>query len=209
MSPPDRLQRRSVLTQWSGVVLALWTVGLPATATAQSGPKVYEGQTFDRQLVVAGSALQLNGTGMRQVAWFKGYLAALYLNAKASSAEQAVAASGPKRIQLRILVDVPAEEFSKAVRKGVLRNAAESSRQLLVERLDRFVRLIDGIGKVKKNDVINLDYEPQRGLVVYVNSAIRGEPILGEDFYSALLLSFVGEHPYDDKMRAGLLGKSI
>lgn len=179
---------------------------LPAGAGAQAAVR-YEGQSFDTRIRVAGTELRLNGTGVRQVAWFKGYLAALYLSGPAGTAEQAQAAPGPKRIQLRMLHEVPAVEFSKALRKGVARNAAPSTPAVLNERVERFAREIDAMGKVRAKDVVDLDFEPGRGLVMYVNATLRAGPIPGEDFYAALLRSFVGEHVYDDKMRAGLLGQ--
>ncbi len=176
-------------------------------AWGQDSAVTYEGQRFDLRIRVADVELRLNGTGVRQVAWFKGYLAALYLPAPAATAQQAVALRGPKRIQLRMLHEVPAVEFSKAVRKGVMRNSSTTQQVALGLRLERFARQIDALGKVQNKDVVNLDFEPGRGLIMAVNATVRGEPIPGEDFYAALLRSFVGEVPYDQKMRAGLLGK--
>ena len=172
-----------------------------------SDSMIYEGQSFPRSVRVAGVELRLNGTGVRQVAWFKGYLAALYLSAPAASAAQAVAMSGPKRIHLRMLQEVPAGEFSKAVRKGLMRNVAQAQQAALADRTEQFVRQIDALGKVRPKDVVDLDFEPGRGMTLTVNASLRGEPIPGEDFYAALLRSFVGDVPYDEKMRAGLLGK--
>jgi Chalcone isomerase-like len=192
------------------LLLAAASTGLvllgPPAARA-SDRVMYEGQSFERGVRVAGSELRLNGTGVRQVAWFKGYLAALYLPGPAASAAQAVAMGGPKRIHLRMLHEVQAIEFSKAVRKGVLRNVAASQHGALLDRLERFVRQIDALGKVRPKDVVDLDFEPGRGLTLYVNATLRGEPIPGEDFYAALLRSFVGDVPYDEKMRSGLLGR--
>ena len=45
-----------------------------------------EGQPFERRVVVAGAELRLNGTGVRAVAWFKGYAAGLYLTRRAATA---------------------------------------------------------------------------------------------------------------------------
>jgi len=177
-------------------------------ALAAEGRLVYEGQVFDTRLRVAGVELRLNGTGVRQVAWFKGYLAALYLVSPASTAAQAVAMGGPKRIQMRMLHDVPAAEFSKAMRKGIARNTPAPALGSLGERIERFSRQIDAAGAVRDKDVVDLDLDPSRGLVWSINGRPRGDPIPGEDFYAALLRSFVGEVPYDKRMRAGLLGQA-
>ena len=40
-----------------------------------------------------------------------------------------------------------------------------------------------------------------------LNGQRRGPALPGEDFYRALLHSFVGTRPFDEKLRAGLLGQ--
>lgn len=188
------------------LIIATAAAGLPAVTRAQSS-LTYEGQSFALVVKLGGADLRLNGTGVRQVAWFKGYLAALYLTAPARTAAQVVATPGPKRLQLRMLHEVPAVEFSKALRKGVARNVPPSSLPALQERVDSLAGQIDALGKVRKKDVVDLDFEPGRGLLMSLNGSVRGTAIAGDDFFNALLLSFVGDIPYDDKMRAGLLGQ--
>ena len=188
--------------------LASWPLAARADDLAPARPVLFEGQTFEPVLRLFGADLRLNGVGVRQVAWFKGYLAALYLTARANTAEQVVAARGPKRIQLRMLHDVPAAEFSKAMRKGISRSAGAVQAGALDERLAHFARQIDALGTVRKKDVVNLDLDPALGLLMSVNATMRADPVPGDDFYAALLRSFVGENPYDAQLREGLLGKN-
>lgn len=195
---PDRCARRSLL-------LALCAA--PLAVLAQDPPVQLAGQTFDRRVRLGGAELLLNGTGVRAVAWFTGYAAALYLPSRTSTTEQAVAMAGPKRLQMRMLQEVPAGEFVKAFRKGVQRNTPPAELARLTLRMDGFAALIAAVGKVRKGDVIDLDLEPSRGTAFSLNGKLRGEPIEGSDFYAALLRSFIGDHPYDDKLKAGLLGQ--
>ncbi len=181
-------------------------LALPAALHAQGAPVVVQGQAFDRQLQLAGSVLVLNGTGIRAVAWFKGFAAALYLSGRAATAALVLAAPGPKRLQLRMLHDVPTSEFAKAFRKGVARNASPQEQTLLATRMAQFEAQIRTTDKVQQGDVINLDFDPAQGMSFSVNGTLRGEPIPGADFYAALLRSFVGDKPFDTKLRAGLLG---
>lgn len=183
------------------------TSATPPAAAPVADAVVLEGHRFPRQAQVAGGELRLNGTGVRQVAWFKGFTAGLYLAAPAGTAAQALATPGPKRLQMQLLVDVPAAEFVRAFTKGVNRNATAEEQARLAPRMARFEALIAALGTVKKHDLVQMDFEPERGMVFRVNGKVRGEPIAGEDFYVALLRSFIGERPYDQRMRAGLLGK--
>jgi hypothetical protein len=188
------------------LLLAGWTA--PLAAFAQRAATAAESAAFDRRARVAGSELVLNGTGVRAVAWFTGYSAGLYLPTRAASPAQVLALDGPKRIQLRMLHDVPAAEFVKAFRKGMLRNTAPAEQPRLSLRIERFAGVIAGVGTVKKGDVVDLDFDPGRGTSFLLNGTLRGDAIEGSDFYAALLRSFVGERPYDDKLKAGLLGQA-
>jgi len=191
------------------LLLAIAAV-LCAPALAHGAPVArvqVEGQWFEGQAEVAGTALRLNGTGIRAVAWFKGYAAGLYLPSAASTPEQAVEMPGPKRIQIRMLNDVPAEEFVKALNKGVARNVTPQELAALQDGLAQFARQVGALKQVKTGDVVNLDHEPGRGLLMRVNGTLRGDPIGGDDLFAAVLRSFVGQRPFDEKLKAGLLGR--
>jgi hypothetical protein len=181
-------------------------ITLAPLSLAQPSAVMVEGQAFDRQVRVAGANLQLNGTGVRAVAWFKGYAAGLYLAAAVNSAAQALAAPGPKRLQIRMLQDVPAVEFEKAFTKGMRRNAPDDQLAGLEARMAEFAQTIRAVGKVRKGDVVDLDLDPSRGTLFALNGTLHGMAIAGDDFYAVLLASFVGDHPYDARMKAGLLG---
>ena len=72
--------------------------------------------------------------------------------------------------------------------------------------MQRFAQQISATGTVRKGSVIDLDLDPKQGLLFTLNGTLRGEPVEGDDFYAALLRAFVGEHPYDERLKAGLLG---
>lgn len=193
---PSTLLRRLLLVLTASVLLHG-----PASAQIK-----LEGQTFLSQLRVADSDLRLNGVGLRAVAWIKGYAAGLYLSSKASSAVQAVAAAGPKRLQIRMLLDVPAAEFTKAIDHGITRNATQAELPGLRERMATFEQRVQAIGTVHKGDVVDLDWVPGSGLHFSLNGVIKGAPIPGEDFYTALLKIFIGDKPVDPELKTGLLG---
>jgi hypothetical protein len=203
LQAPMSLQRRTLLFGLpAGLLLPAWT---PALAQ----PVWVEGQAFERRITLAGTELLLNGTGVRAVAWFKGFAAGLYLREAGRSAAQVLAQAGPKRLQLRMLHEVPADEFMKAFQKGVTRNAAPAELPLLAARMESFARRVAALGKVRKGDRVDLDLEPGRGTVFSVNGTLQGEAIAGDDFYAALLRSFVGDRPYDSRLKAGLLAGTV
>ena len=207
MKPDTPGPRRRRLLAACSAAVALGA--LMPTARATRSIQV-EGLTFAGDIVLAGTPLQLNGVGLRAVAFLKGYAAGLYLPRKASTAAQVLAqADAARRLQLRMLQDVDAEEFVKAFHKGVERNTPAADAARLAERAARFDATVRSLVKLKKRDVIDLDYLPGRGLQLARNGAPVGAPIGGDDFYAALLRCFIGVRPADPEMKAGLLGGPV
>jgi hypothetical protein len=205
MPSMPNVSRRRLLLLMSFPALA--GAAAPASATRSI---TTEGVTFIGDIRLADTALQLNGVGLRAVAWLKGYAAGLYLPRKAGTEAQVLAQTGvARRLQMRLFHDVDAEEFVKAFVKGVERNTSAPEAAQLAPRVSRFNATVRGLGKLRKNDVIDLDFIPGKGLVLSRNGSPRGEPVVGEDFYAALLRGFIGGRPYDPEMKAGLLGGPV
>lgn len=189
-------------------VLALAAASsLPAQAVR------YEGQDFPDTLQLGGATLQLNGAGKRQVAIYPLYLAALYLPQKATSPEAIYAETGPKRLEMRIVIplikDVSTQEFVKAIDKGVNRNCTEAEKAAVADRVRQFNAAVTEVGRVKKGDLLRIDYLPdQGGTILTVNGKVWGRPVEGQDFYTAFLKVFIGEKVSDNRLRSGLLGQS-
>jgi len=164
-----------------------------------------EGVAFEDRISLAGRPLVLNGIGLRAAGWFKAYVAALYLPRTARSAAAVLEQAGPKRVRLVLLVDAPAVELAKGFDKGVLRNSTLEA-DALRPRLARMFEFMQSAGSLKKGDTVDLDFDPARGTMLLLNGRLRGEPIPGDDFYAAVLRSFVGDHPYHKKLKSGMLG---
>jgi hypothetical protein len=194
-----KLPRRTLL------ICAL-AAAVPAWATRSI---TTEGLTFAGDIKLADTALQLNGVGWRAVAWARGYAAGLYLPKKATTEAEVIAQQGAKRLQLRLVQEVDAEEFVKAFVKGVGRNTPEAERAKLGDRVTQFSSVIRGLGKLKKQDVIDLDFIPGKGLALSRNGTARGAPLPGEDLYAALLRCFIGVKPTDPELKIGLLGGPV
>ncbi len=166
------------------------------------------GVRFDPSVQLAGQVLQLNGTGLRARFWIKAYAAGLYLGQRVQDADAALTQPGAKRLQLRMLLPVPAAEFVKALHLGVARNNPPALQASLAERVAVFDAMLTPLGEVRKGDTVNLDFLPGRGLLFFHNGRLLGPAIAGDEFYNAVLRVFVGEHVSDEGLRAGLLGQS-
>lgn len=180
---------------------------LPSAHAATPSPAVTrENQTFPGQADVAGAPLQLNGVGLRAAFIYKVYLAGLYLPAKAATGADALAQPGPKRVQVRMLMDGPSDEFAKAFTGGIAKRTPADQVAAMQPRIAAFDRTLRSVGKVHKGDVVDLDWLPGEGLAMRINGKPVGAPVPGADLYAAMLGIFVGDRPVDAKMKAGMLG---
>lgn len=187
--------------------LFLITILAWATLVSAAQAATLEGLRFDETTRLASHELRLNGLGVRAVFIFKGYVAGLYLGEKASTGAGVLRQAGPKRLQMRMLMDVGADDIKKALVDGMRKNVGDAQWAAMRERVANFTRTIESIGQARVGDTINLDYVPEQGLLLAVNDVARGPAIAGADFYNALLEIFVGEDPVDTRLRNGLLGQ--
>ena len=78
----------------------------------------------------------------------------------------------------------------------------------MAERVKQFNAAICEVGRVKKGDLLHIDYVPaQGGTILSVNGKVWGKPIEGQDFYTAFLKVFLGDRNSDERLRTGLLGQ--
>lgn len=185
------------------ISLILWA----AATLSQAGAATLEGLRFDDAVKVANRELQLNGLGVRAIFIFKAYVAGLYLGDKTSVPQEVLRQPGPKRIQMRMLMEVGAPDIKKALVDGMQKNVSEAQWAAMQDRVAQFARTIESIGVAKPGDTINLDYVPERGLMLAVNDVTKGGAIGGTDFYNALLEIFVGDNPVDTRLKKGMLGQ--
>lgn len=182
----------------SGVIPVGPAVGVVHAATL-------EGQRFETTAQLAERTLRLNGLGLRGVAWIKAFVAGLYLPATTRDASVALAMPGPKRLQLKVMLEAPAVELSKSLNRRVRRHESAAVQQQLAPRLAGLTADIDAMGTLKPGDVIDLDFVPDRGVMLRKNGQAVGKVQPGEDLYRAVLKVFIGEHSIDQRMKEGLM----
>jgi hypothetical protein len=187
--------RRRLLQAGAALLLA------PATARAVS----VEGHAYDEVLRLDGTTLRLTGAGVRAVAWFKGFTVGLWVAEPSTRPDALLGQAGPKRLRLRMLVDVPAAELVKALRRGVQKNHAEDEQARLAPAMARLEAVIGGLGALRTGESLDLDHLPGRGLQVLFQGQPRGEPVPGDEAFRAVLRIFIGNRPADERLKAALL----
>ncbi len=181
----------------------LWVAATyPAAALDVSGVKV------DEKIRLNNQDLVLNGSGVRYAAagLVRVYVASLYLPQKRTVSADIGAIKGPKRIQLNLLREVNANDFSKGLLAGMRANLSPPDQQKHFDSLLRLGTIFGQIPSLRKGETMGIDSIPGVGTVVLVNGKRVGEPFPDESFFYALLQIWIGPKPIDDSLKPVLLG---
>lgn len=193
---PDAVQRLFASLLALGAVF-----GAPAAAALEVA-----GVAFEEHITLANAPLLLNGAGVRYQAFFRVMAAGLYLGQKTGTPEAVLAAPGPKRLKMTLLMDVQAKKFSKEFIRGFGHSAHKSQMSRLIPGLARMGTLIDGHGKFVRGDTIAVDWIPGSGAVISINGVAQGEPFKEQEFFDTLLSTWIGATPADWRLKDALLG---
>ena len=200
MSSFYRSIRVTTLALLAGMVWSLVPVAAGAVEVA--------GVRIDDRVRVAQSDLQLNGAGIRTKFMFKVYIAALYLPERKSSTSDVVALSGPKRVSMRLVRDLSAEQLVEALEEGIRDNTSPAELDALSSRLTELKAIMLDVKQGRDGDLMTLDFLPGTGTQVAMNGTVRGKIIAGDDFYRALLRIWLGDNPVSKDLKKALLGQS-
>ena len=180
--------------------IALWVsllVWLPSAWAVE-----IEGVHIPDQVVVEGSALQLNGAGVRTKFFFDIYVGALYLPQARHQAAVILAKPYPAHVSMDILYGkVDKEKLAKGWNAGFEKNLSKPSYKVLQARLSYFNKMFPD---VRKGDHLAFDFLSDGTTVVRLQGRELGR-VSGEDFQKALLQVWLGDKPADRDLKKAML----
>jgi hypothetical protein len=125
----------------------------------------------------------------------------LYVPQRSSDPSQILRTDEPKVVELVFVHDVRRDQMTKAWQEGFQKNAGPRL-AALQPRID----LMNGwMVDAKKGDTLAFTYLPGQGVEVRVGATVKGT-IPGDDFAQALFGIWLGPHPPNERLKAGLLG---
>ena len=77
----------------------------------------------------------------------------------------------------------------------------------VINQTVKFGEMFASMDKVKKGDVITLDWVPGTGTVSSLNGKQIGESMPDIAFYNAVLRIWLGDNPVQNDLKRGLLGE--
>jgi len=179
--------------------LLLFGLSLPLQAKELAGITVADSITSANQ-----ETLLLNGMGLREKLWIDVYVGSLYLVKPSYNVADILSWPNAFRIQLDFIYsEVTPEKLLKAWKEGFEKNQTEEKLKAMQTEIARFYGLFKE--SAVKGDRYTIDYVPASGISVRKNDVLLGI-IQGEDFRSALLEIWLGNHPADKQLKKGMLG---
>lgn len=162
----------------------------------------FAGVTLPNTTTAAGTALTLNGIGLRTYS-FLGihiYVAGLYLETPRHDAEAILASPNVKVLVLHFVHDVSAAKVQNAWRKG-LRDNCIAPCTLRPALLERFLASLPG---VHAGETVELVFSPP-GMRAYFDGKLAGS--LDDPQFARLMLAvFLGPHTNAPQLKTELLG---
>lgn len=181
---------------------------LPAQAQTPAAPIEVAGIRHPASVTVGGSALQLNGAGVRYRLVVKVYTAGLYLPTRTSSAEAAISQPGPKRMHVTMLREIDANELGRLFTRGMQENTAPGEWSRVIPGTIRMSDVFSQKKRLAVGESFSVDFVPGQGTTVLVNGRPMGEPIREPEFYAAMLKIWLGNSPADNQLKEALLGRA-
>lgn len=181
----------SALLLWAGTALAAQEI---------AGVKVEDAVT------VAGTRLQLNGSGVRYKGPFKVYVGDLYATRPVKSLDELIAAPGPKRLGMTFLREINSAEFGKMLTRGIEDNVSRSEVSKIIPGMIKMGDIFAANKAFVPGDVCVLEWDPAKGLSIWAKGKLQAEPMNDPAFYRALMSIWFGPTPADWKLKDALLG---
>lgn len=188
------------LKQLLPVGLLVLAGALPSHAVEVAGIKI------DDTATLAGKELKLNGAGMRVKLVVKVYAMGLYLSEKKTTPAEVQALAGPKRVSLTMVREVNSDEFGQLFITAMNANSDKAEKAKFFNQTVKFGEMFASLDKVKKGDIVTLDWIPGTGTVSSVNGKQQGEALPDAGFYNAILRIWLGDNPADSSLKPLLLG---
>jgi len=159
---------------------------------------------FPKTLKVGETEFTLQGVGGRRKFFVEVYLGGLYLSKKSTDAKVLVKVNEAMAIRLLITSNlITGEKMAEATREGFEKSTGGNVASINAQ-VDKFIAVFQE--SIEKNDVYNIVYLPEEGVLVYKNDQLKIK-IKGLEFKQALFGIWLGESPVDGNLRTGMLGE--
>jgi hypothetical protein len=165
-------------------LLALSVLPTPVHAATVAGVNVPDKADAE------GTALMLNGAGLRTKLFIKIYVGALYLPGKESNAAKLLAADTARETRFFFLYSVSQSQMCDAWNEGLEQNTPNATAQVSKD----FKTLCTWMEDIPKGNQMALTYVPGKGTTLTINGKVKGT-LPGKPTSDAILATWIGADP--------------
>jgi hypothetical protein len=171
------------------------------------------GVPLDETVTVAGVPLKLNGAGYRKRGYFKIDVTALYLQQKYNTLDADEKAPGVKRVQLAIQQDVTGSQASRYFLIDFEASATPAEFAQLISEVSQIGDIYSALPKIKKGDLVTMDWVPGKGLIATLNGAVltphgAASPYMNNELLARVMLRMYVGGKTPAELHDNLLGLS-
>ena len=192
------------------VRLVALSLALGASALSACAVEV-AGVNYQASTQLGSRSLQLNGAGVRIQANDSLYTAGLYLEKKASNAQDVMGSEGIKRLRLVMLRDISAKKLLDLITEGLMANASDDDLGALIPEIYKVSVMLSEQGKLLTGDTFQIDSDPTYGTTISIRGKGRGMPasqtFMRPELFKVMMGIWLGERPVDAGLKNALLGQ--
>ncbi len=167
------------------------------SSLAQANPVA--GVAFSQQYTDEGITMELQGTGLKTLVLFKAFAAGFY---QEKSFQKDILGEVSKRIEVEYFVNIPGEKLNAYTLERMKVNVSEDE----LNDINAEIKMMGNyFVDLKKGDRFSLTYIPGVGTKFAHNGKETGV-IEGQQFAKALFSVWIGEKPFDQKLKNQILG---
>ncbi len=177
------------------ICLSLWAATARTAAAQETSAAPFEPSHREGSFEMA-----LQGTGVKTMVFFKAFAAAFYMNPEDGRNPLDEVA---KRIEVEYFVRIPAKKLSDYTVERMKVNVLEDE---LAQIRDEIEMMRQYFVDLKPGDRFALTFIPGEGTKFAYNGRLTGV-IEGDLFARALFSVWIGERPFDERLKRQILGR--
>lgn len=157
------------------------------------------GVWFNENYVDQGINMSLQGTGLKNLLFFKAFAAGFY---KGQGDTSDLLGNYPKRIEVKYFVSIPGQKLNNFTIDIMKQNTSPADLESLKDEIRQMGKYFVDL---KPGDMFSLTYIPSVGTKFEHNNHLVGI-IKGQEFAKALFSVWIGKKPFDNRLKEQVLG---
>ena len=192
------------------ILTVLMLVSCFFSGISVQGAESLKEQIIPKKITILDRPLIPTGYGVTKMQKKEYYLGRLAIDASAiyRTPEDLVYIDAARSMEFKFVSErkISGRTFARQLAEGMKINNDSKALGDSMAQIKQFIGLFKR--KIKKGDVVRVDYHEDFGTRIYQNNRLLGEIPASLDFYRCVLNIWLGERPPSAKFKSGVLGQN-